>query len=314
MKKVKSDNFVEVGGWPNARLHRCAILLACATVTLLAAGALVTSNEAGDSVPDWPWSLGRWLLSSNQFVANVRYEYSHRAIAGAVGIVTFSLTAWAWLSRSVRRPLKWLALAALVAVILQALIGGVRVLFPAYKAAIAIPHAFVAQSFFGLVVSLAVFTSRSWQAPPEVSADARRLRLRWLVTVTVVAVMIQLILGAGFRHGAFGIIPHIIGAVVVVIFMVWTAARLLRCHRSVAYLRRPALMACALLTVQLGLGLAAYLAREASREDPQPLEPMISLTVAHLVVGALALATILVLTLRSYQVLAPRNGPSPSVT
>ena len=72
----------------NPGLHGLALLLACATVLLLVAGALVTSNEAGDSVPDWPVSFGRWLISSNNFVANVRFEYSHRVIAGIVGLIT----------------------------------------------------------------------------------------------------------------------------------------------------------------------------------------------------------------------------------
>src|SRR5215510_6991265 len=80
----------------NHGLHRLLILLASMTLILLVAGALVTSNEAGDSVPDWPLSFGRWLISSDHFVANVRYEYSHRFIAGAVGFCTFLLAVWAW--------------------------------------------------------------------------------------------------------------------------------------------------------------------------------------------------------------------------
>src|SRR6266446_2073781 len=82
----------------NHGLHRLAILLCCMTVVLLVAGALVTSNEAGDSVPDWPVSFGRWLISSNNFVANVRYEYSHRFIAGFVGMTTLLLVVWAHFS------------------------------------------------------------------------------------------------------------------------------------------------------------------------------------------------------------------------
>src|SRR5512147_373163 len=77
-----------VNARPNIGLHRLALLLSCMTIVLLGAGALVTSNEAGDSVPDWPLSFGRWLISSNHFVANVRFEYSHRVIAGVVGLTT----------------------------------------------------------------------------------------------------------------------------------------------------------------------------------------------------------------------------------
>ena len=57
---------------PDHGLRLLAILLAAMTLLLLVAGALVTSNEAGDSVPDWPLSFGRWLIQSSNFVANVR--------------------------------------------------------------------------------------------------------------------------------------------------------------------------------------------------------------------------------------------------
>src|SRR5690242_4442954 len=95
-------------------LHRMAVVLACMTVVLLMAGALVTSNEAGDSVPDWPMSSGRWVLGSRQFIGNIRFEYSHRVVAGAVGVMTLLTACWAWLRGSARSRYKWLALAAVV--------------------------------------------------------------------------------------------------------------------------------------------------------------------------------------------------------
>ena len=278
------------------------------TVLLLVAGALVTSNEAGDSVPDWPVSFGRWLISSNNFVANVRYEYSHRVIAGVVGMTTLLLVVWAYFTER-RSWMKKVGLIAFAGVLAQAGIGGLRVLFPEYKALIAVPHALVAQSFFAVIVAIAVFTSRSWSSPHEVKADADDLPLRRLVAVTVAGVLIQLVLGAGFRHQAFGIIPHILGAVAVTLLIAATAVLVKVRHKDDDYLVRPARLALALLVVQLGLGVSAYIARLGSVGDPQPLEPMISLTVAHLVVGGLILATMVVLALRCYQVLAPAHEP-----
>ena len=290
----------------NVGLHRLAILLSCITVVLLVAGALVTSNEAGDSVPDWPVSFGRWLISSNNFVANVRYEYSHRFIAGVVGMTTLLLAVWAYLSER-RAWVQKLGLIALAGVVAQAGIGGLRVLFPEHKALIAVPHALIAQSFFAVIVAIAVFTSRSWSSVHEVKADVENLPLRRLVAATVGAVLIQLVLGAGFRHQAFGIIPHILGAGVVTLLITVTAVLVMGRHKGDNYLARPARLALALLVVQLGLGVSAYLARLRSAGDPQPLEPMISLTVAHLVVGGLILAAMVVLALRSHQVLAPAH-------
>jgi cytochrome c oxidase assembly protein subunit 15 len=276
------------------------------TVALLVAGALVTSNEAGDSVPDWPLSFGRWLIRSNNFVANVRYEYSHRFVAGVVGVTTLLFAICAYFGER-RGWMRRLGLVALAGVIAQAAIGGLRVLFPEYKALIAIPHALVAQSFFAVIVSMAVFTSRSWFEPREPTPEKAGVSVRRLSTLTLAAVLVQLVLGAGFRHGAIGIIPHITGAVVVTSLIAVTGLLVIRRHSSERYLTRPARLAVELLVIQLGLGAAAYLARLASATDPQPLEPMISLTVAHLVVGALTLAAVLVLMLRCHQVVAPRE-------
>jgi cytochrome c oxidase assembly protein subunit 15 len=293
----------------NVGLHRLAILLCCMTIVLLVAGALVTSNEAGDSVPDWPVSFGRWLISSRNFVANVRFEYSHRVIAGIVGLTTLLMTAWTFLSER-RSWMRKLGLIAFAGVVAQAGIGGLRVLFPEYKALIAVPHALIAQSFFGVVIAIAVFTSRGWSAAHEVRTDDANLPLRKLVAATVGAVLVQLVLGAGFRHQAFGIIPHIIGALVVTLLVVLTFATVMQRHKRDSYVAGPGKLAIGLLVIQLGLGIAAYVARLASAGDPQPLEPMISLTVVHLVVGALTLATVVVLALRCYQVLAAEPEPA----
>jgi len=325
---LKDQKGIEVGERPNAGLHWFAIFVAFLTVVLLLAGALVTSNEAGDSVPDWPLSFGRWLISSDNFIANVRYEYSHRFIAGMVGIATFALAAWGWFTER-RAWIRWLALIAFLGVVLQAVIGGVRVHFPAYKPLIAVPHALIAQSFFGVIVSLAVFTSKSWWQQREVKADVGGLPLRTLTTLSVAAVLMQLVLGAAFRHGASGVTPHAVFAVIVTVIVVWTAIATLRRYSRDAYLGRPAKLLLVLLTAQVSLGVVAYLARMSSAgyrisgvgeffdsmslaplaqpNQVQPLEPMISLTAGHLIVGALTLATVLVLTLRAYRTLAPRR-------
>jgi heme a synthase len=281
-------------------LHRFAILVAVLTVILLLAGALVTSNEAGDSVPDWPLSFGRWLIGPEHFVANVRYEYSHRFIAGMVGVSTFLLASWIWLTEK-RRWVAWLGVIALAGVIAQAVIGGVRVHFPAYKALIAVPHALVAQSFFALIVSIAVFTSESWRQRGDVETERANPRLRRLAAVSVAAVLVQLVLGAGFRHQAFGIEPHVVGAVFATGLIISTSVAALSRRVADSSLKRPAVLALVLIALQIGLGISAYFARLASADDPQPLEPMISLTALHLVIGALTLATLLVLTLRCHR-------------
>lgn len=289
---------------PNHGLRLLAILLAAMTLLLLVAGALVTSNEAGDSMPDWPLSFGRWLIQSSNFVANVRYEYSHRVIAATVGLTTAILAIRAWTSE--RRPLiRRLALIAFAGVLMQALLGGIRVWFPANKPVIAVIHALVAQSFFGLIVALFLLTSADWWKPKPLKEDARFPSTRRLAVTTVCAVLTQLVLGAGFRHGAFGVLPHLVGALAVSSLVIWTALIVLHRYGVDAYLRRPALAMLVLLSCQVGLGVSSYMARLKSQFDVQPLEPMISLTVAHVVVGALTLASVVALALRCWRTLSP---------
>jgi heme A synthase len=289
---------------PDHGLRLLAILLAAMTLLLLVAGALVTSNEAGDSVPDWPLSFGRWLIQSSNFVANVRYEYSHRVIAATVGLITAILAIRAWTSE--RRPLiRRLALIAFAGVLMQALLGGIRVWSPAIKPVIAVIHALVAQSFFGLIVALVLLTSADWWKPKPLKEDARFPSTRRLAVTTVCAVLMQLVLGAGFRHGAFGVLPHLVGALAVSSLVIWTALIVLHRYGVDAYLRRPALAMLVLLSCQVGLGVSSYMARLKSQFDVQPLEPMISLTVAHVVVGALTLASVVALTLRCWRTLSP---------
>jgi heme A synthase len=126
-----------------------------------------------------------------------------------------------------------------------------------------------------------------------------------------VTIFLQLILGATLRHSATWdqhppvelILAHIGGAVAVTLMLGSTSVSVLRRHPDVRFLTRPAIIALALLVVQLGLGIAAYMTRLASPNDPQPLNPMISITVAHVACGALVFVTTIVLTLRTYRVL-----------
>src|SRR5204863_370362 len=135
---------------------------AVVTFLLLLAGGLVTSNRAGLSVPDWPTSFGS-LYRIPPMVGGVRYEHSHRMIAGLVGLVTVVVAVW--IQRSEGRPwMRWLGWSALAGVIVQILLGGltVKMLLPWYVSS---AHAMVAQSFFCLIVLMALFTGRQWMQP-----------------------------------------------------------------------------------------------------------------------------------------------------
>jgi heme a synthase len=286
--------------------HRLAFATSACTVLLLMAGALVTSNDAADSVPDWPLAYGKIIPP---LVGGIRYEYAHRLMAGTVAILTLILAVA--LARSGSRFLRNLGLTALVLVIAQAVLGGMRVLFhdPALTATV---HAILAQIFFCTVVSLTLFTSQWWNSEPARLDDPTTPSLRSLSTITAAAIFVQLILGAGFRHGAFGILPHIIGAVLVLFLSIWTSRTVRVRFGNVAQLRRWGILLMAFIGTQFLLGIAAYWAVVQEIKAAQPFASYVVLTVAHVLVGALTLAASVVLALSAARVI--RNDSKVSAT
>jgi cytochrome c oxidase assembly protein subunit 15 len=275
-------------------------VVACATFLLLIAGALVTSNDAGLSVPDWPTSFGS-LYKLPRMVGGVKFEHGHRMVAELVGLLTIILAVWTW--RVDRRGwVRKLGVAALATVIAQGILGGITVLFY-LPPAVSTAHATLAQTFFGIVVVLAVVTGRGWtETERQELPDSHHLRLTTLATLAAASVYVQLILGAGFRHSGIKLLPHLISAVVVTALVLWTITRVLTNYGSVDALRRPAVVLMALLVTQLGMGFAAYLTRVQWGADAvQPEMPMVVSTVAHVAVGALVLASAVVLAMQSWR-------------
>jgi cytochrome c oxidase assembly protein subunit 15 len=198
--------------------------------------------------------------------------------------------------------MRWMGWAALGGVIAQGILGGMTVRMfqpPPVSAA----HATLAQLFFSTVVAIAVFTSSWWNGSFEEIDDPGSPRVRTLVVWTAAAVFLQLILGAAFRHKGFGIIPHLIGAVIVTILIFLTAGALKRRFRDVRPLRNCARYLHLLIGVQLLLGAGAYWSRLSAAHAPQPPGVMVILTVVHTVTGALVLAVTLVTTLISFRLI-----------
>jgi cytochrome c oxidase assembly protein subunit 15 len=308
-------------------LHRFTLVLVVATFLLLIAGASVTSHDAGLATSDWPRSNGQWFP---KMVGNLFWEHGHRMVATTVGFLTlvFAVHLHRWtLLRALHRltrskspipidpnePPIWLrrlGLVALAAVVAQGLLGGltVKLMLPL---AISAAHASLAQLFFCAVVTLAVVTSAGWHQERCTIEEKCGLPLRYLAVAAAATVFLQLILGATLRHSAAWdkylpnelVAAHVSGAIAVLVVLGGTALTVLRRYPHEKYLTRPATIALALLFVQLFLGVASYLTRLASPLGPQPLNPMISVTVAHVVCGALVFATSIVLALRSFRLL-----------
>ena len=295
----------------NRAHHAFAICLACATFLLLIAGALVTSNDAGLSVPDWPTSFGS-LYKIPHLVGGVKYEHTHRMIAQFIGLLTIIFAVWTWRSDR-RRWMKYLAGAALLMVIAQGVLGGITVLYylPPYVSS---AHAALAQTFFCTAIAMAIFTSRSWTnvgtdafvRPPNTSSaeksDTGRPRLLTLAVLSIAILYVQLFLGAMFRHHGMGWLPHVLNAPVVAAILTWTAVAALVRYPKIAAIRGPAIAVLSLLIVQLGLGFLAFLTRvEWGKDAAQPELPMVMSTVAHVAAGALLLGTAVVLAIQVWR-------------
>jgi heme A synthase len=248
-----------------------AVLTAAMLVVLILVGGLVTTTRTGDTIPTWPFWRG--ALAGGAWV-----EWSHRAVAGVVGLLVLALAValhWKEPRASVRR-LGWLALAG---VVVQALIGAVRIYLPA--AAVAIVHAVFAQAVFCLLVTLA------WR-PAQGAADARGLGI-----AATAASFLQLVAGAVTRHTGAGLEIHVAGAVAVLLLVSLFASRLM-----LTPLRRGGLVLLGLLGLQIALGIATWVVTRNSfdRSVDAPVASLVTVS-AHVATGAGLLASCLVLTL-----------------
>ena len=281
-------------------LHRYAAFVAFCTFLLIIAGALVTGNDAGLSVPDWPTSFGTFRMP--RMVGGVKFEHGHRMIAGTVGILTIILAIWIWRQDS-RRWLRWVGFAAVMAVLAQAVLGGITVLFY-LPVAISTAHATLAQIFFCLAASMAFFTSSGWHWDEAKVEDTSTPSLQHLTKITTGVILVQLILGAVYRHSKDGIIaPHVVGACVVTLLVGWVVSSVLMNYGKQPGLLKPALLLGGLLVVQLFLGIGSYFMKMAERSAPQPLPPVVDITTTHVTVGALLLVTSLYLTYQAHRFL-----------
>lgn len=270
------------------------------TFCLIIAGALVTSNDAGLSVPDWPTSFGS-LYKIPHMVGGVKFEHTHRMIAEFVGILTIVIALWTW--RSDRRGwMKALGLGALGTVITQGILGGLTVLFflpPAVSSA----HAAVGQTFFCIACAIALFTGRKWvEEVPQLEADIHHPSLITLTLLSIFVLYVQLILGAMFRHHGLSWWPHVVNAPIVAIVLAWTGIRALAQYSKIEAVRRPAIALLSLLIAQLCLGFVAFELRVTwGRDAVQPELPMVISTVTHVAVGALLLATAVILAIQVWR-------------
>jgi len=268
--------------------HRLALGTAVATAVLIVFGGLVTNTGAALAVPDWPNTFGHnlFLYPWSGMVGGVFYEHSHRLLGATVGLLTLALATALW-----RRggTLRALGVVAVVTVVTQGVLGGLRVVL--LRDELAVVHGPLAQAFFALVVTLAYLTAPSAAATVPVAGGG----LRRLAIVAAAATYVQIILGALLTHAGW-LWLHLAGAVAVFAVVPIVTARARRTGDAVAVPVSRALLV--LLGLQAALGIGAYLARFSPIWIPGGQLTMLVLPVMHRLVGGLLLAGVVVLAVR----------------
>ena len=288
----------------NPVVHKLAVFVVCWTVLLFVAGALVTSNDAALSVPDWPKSHGSWFPPLEMLRGGALFEFSHRVIAGSLGVLMLVLAILLW-RREERAALRWFGVIAVAGVGVQAVLGG-EVVLRLLHYWLPVIHACFAQIVFAAVLGIAVLTSRWWVTEKAQLEDKGTPSLHVVAGLNALVIYLQVILGAGFRHKEIPIWPHVAGALVVLGMVTWTAVVLRKRFAESRELSKARVMLHAILGTQLLLGFGAWWSRVTTADAPQPMPIMVTLTVIHTVVGALLFALAVGVVLVCYR-LVPRR-------
>jgi cytochrome c oxidase assembly protein subunit 15 len=281
---------------------RLSTILVILTFLLIFMGGQVTTTDSGDSVPSWPASFF-WPKGMAQW-----WELGHRWFAGAVGLVAIGLAVW--VLRSERNPLaRKLAVAAAVLVVIQAIVGGVRVL-TVEKHVKAVVHALLAQAFLAIVVALATVLRRQ---PAPVLHGPEHARWPWRrASALAVVTWIQAGLGAVLRHetrdkNPWGLALHLGGAMLVIVFAVRLVVPIQEHLKHDPRFLRPARWIAAAIFGQLALGLGAWTTTHTSTGYVNPTDVSSLVPTLHLVLGSAILSLAVMIAMRGRT-----TAPAPS--
>jgi len=230
--------------------------------------------------------------------------FSHRVVAGGLGILTLALAVLLWIKEK-RSWLRWLGLIAVLGVAVQAILGG-QVVIRLLHYWLPVVHACFAQIVFGAVLAIAVFTSKWWVSERRRLEDKGTPSIHSVAILNAAVIYIQVILGAGFRHKEIPIWPHMAGALLVLAMVIWTAVALRKRFPQSREFSRARILLHAIFGTQFLLGLGAYWSRLTTVDAPQPMPVMVTLTVIHTVVGAILFAFSVLVVLMCYR-LIPRG-------
>lgn len=293
-----------------------ARVAAAATFLLVVVGGLVTSARAGLAVVDWPNSFGysMFLYPLSRMTGGIYYEHAHRLFGSLVGLTTLTL---AVLLQAVepRRAVRAAAWGAVVMVVVQGILGGLRVTGrftlsadPAQTSpslVLAVLHGTLGQVFLSTMVALAAVLSPAWKAEEPPSRSRAAASERRLGAALVVLLLVQLVLGAIQRHLDHGLAVHLATAALIVPLAAAAGFRAWGPVDGNAVRRRTGITILAVVGVQVILGISTYAAIGAVENGLLPPVFRLALATAHQATGALLLACAVLLALWNYRLLEP---------
>ncbi|HWU37464.1 MAG TPA: COX15/CtaA family protein, partial [Candidatus Acidoferrum sp.] len=283
--------------WP----HRLAMMTVGATLLLILAGAVVTETGSGMAVPDWPTTFGynMFLFPWAKMTGGILYEHSHRLIGSVVGLLTLTLAIGIW-AIDQRRWVRWLGAAALGVVVVQGVLGGLRVVLAAEQ--LALLHGILAHAFLALTVSLAIFTAQGWKSQATAVPDVEVGGFRTWSLLVVATTYLQIILGAIVTHTHGGLTLHVGVAMLLAVLVPLLTLRV--CSRFSAWpkLVRPAKWLQLSWMLQMVLGMGSYVMMLGGSQIPASAFLALAFPVLHRLGGGLMLVAGLVLTLQIFRV------------
>jgi cytochrome c oxidase assembly protein subunit 15 len=287
-----------------------------ATFLLVVAGGLVTSEEAGLAVVDWPNTFGYslFLYPLSRMTGGVYFEHAHRLFGALVGLTTLALAMRLWRTDA-RKWIHRLALVAMVMVVIQGIFGGLRVTggFTLSTSAeemapsigLAVVHGVFGQVFLALIVAIAVFTSRLWFTAGNPELRDSSAADRSLQAALVCTLLVQLVFGAIQRHVAQGLLIHITLAAVVAMLAIAVGSRAWGLYHGSWPIQRLGQTLMALVSVQVALGIAALAVTQGKALVGSPSTLEVTIATAHQATGAALLALSVMLMLWTRRLFHP---------
>jgi hypothetical protein len=258
------------------RLHRCAVAASVWSLLGIVSGAIVTSGG----------------VTSGAVAGN--FLYLHQTVALLESLVSLMLAIWMIVKQPAR--LGWVLLATLLA---EGALGSFQ-----SNPGLAVLHACLGQILLALTVAAAVVTSAAWTKEPDVVEDHGWPSLGSLGRITPVFVFGQIALGAAFRHKALGVMPHLVGAMVIVMLILCICIFVMQQFPAHKTLRPGANFLMAIAFTQIFLGIAAFTVRTMSTISAPVV---IAVTSAHASVGALTLAAAVILHMQIHRNVRPHR-------